>query len=222
MFVGHYAVALTAKRAAPRASLGALAAAASALYRLGPLLVLAGWEWYTIATAASPFLAFHFDHYPWSHSLLAAFVWATFAAALYQWGTRYAPGTLTVWLLVVSHWVLDALVHRPDMPITPRSPALVGLGIWSHPVATVAIELALLAVGVALYRGVTRPIRRSGTVGLWAFVAILLVSYAITIASPPAPGTNPAVIAAGGLAGGALLIAIAWWLDRGRAPTLPA
>src|SRR5687767_10461625 len=123
MFVGHFAVGLAAKRAAPGASLGVLVASATLLDLLWPVFVLAGWERFTILAAApSPFLAFRFDHYPWSHSLLAAMLWATFAAALFQWRRSYGAGALAVWLLVVSHWVLDAIVHRPDLPVTPNAP----------------------------------------------------------------------------------------------------
>ena len=218
MFVGHYAVGLAAKRAAPRTSLGVLVAAAILLDLLWPLFLLAGWERFTILPAESPFLAFRFDHYPWSHSLLAALAWATLAAALVQWRTRYGLGAMVVWLLVVSHWVLDAVVHRPDLPVTPNSPARVGLGVWSNPAVTVALEIALLAAGLALYTIATRPIRRVGQIGLWVLVAFLLLSYGMAATMPPDPAVSPAAVALVGLLGGAITIGLATWFDRRRMP----
>jgi membrane-bound metal-dependent hydrolase YbcI (DUF457 family) len=218
MFVGHYAVALAAKRAAPRTSLGALIAAAILLDLLWPVFVLMGWERFAIGNAESPFLAFRFDHYPWSHSLLAALVWATLVAALHQWRTRYGAGTVAIWGLVVSHWVLDAVVHRPDLPITPQSPVRVGLELWANPVMTVALEVTLLVGGLIAYQAVTRPRTRAGLIGLWVLVGVLLLSYAMVVVEPPDPSMSKRAVAIVGLVGGAITIALATWTDRHRTP----
>lgn len=218
MFVGHYAVALAAKRAAPRTSLGALIAAAILLDLLWPLFVLMGWERFAIGSAESPFLAFRFDHYPWSHSLLAALVWTTLVAALHQWRTRYGAGTVAIWGLVVSHWVLDAVVHRPDLPITPQSPVWVGLELWANPIMTVALEVTLLVGGLIAYQAVTRPRTRAGLIGLWVLVGVLLLSYAMVVVEPPDPAMSKGAVAIVGIVGGAITIVLASWADRHRTP----
>ena len=215
MFIGHFAVGLAGKRAAPRASLGVLVGAAILLDLLWPVFVLLGWERFAIIPSDSPFLGLRFDHYPWSHSLLAAFVWAFVAALLYFAWRRYATGAVTVWGLVVSHWVLDAVVHRPDMPLSPWAPVVVGLGVWSSPLATVAIELAMLTGGMALYLSTTRPRGRAGSIGLGVFLVLLLVTYAASATSPPDPSLSQRAVAVN-IAGGLLMVALAWWFDRRR------
>ncbi len=82
MFVGHFAVALGAKRAAPRIPLGLLVAAAIALDLIWPLLLLAGVETVRIDPGNTAFTPLAFDHYPWSHSLVMALVWGGLTAAI--------------------------------------------------------------------------------------------------------------------------------------------
>jgi len=117
MFLGHSGIALAAKRAAPRTSLGALTFAAQWLDELWPILLLAGVEQVRIVPgllAASPL---DFVHYPWSHSLLMAAVWAIVIGAIYRVARRDSRGALVVGALVLSHWLLDLPMHRPDLPL---------------------------------------------------------------------------------------------------------
>ena len=139
MFIGHYAVGFAAKRFAPQTSLGVLIASALSLDLLWPLFVLAGWEQVRIEPGNTAFTPLNFASYPISHSLVAALGWATLFAAVYYLLTRYRAGALVVWIGVVSHWVLDFITHRPDLPLYPGG-SLVGLGLWNSPVATVAVE----------------------------------------------------------------------------------
>src|ERR1700688_4235556 len=114
MFIGHYALSLAAKRVAPRTSLGTLVAASTLADLLWPLFLLLGWERVTITPAADPFLNLTFDSYPISHSLVALVGWGVAFPGLYGLRTRYRSGAVVICLLVVSHWVLDYVVHRPD------------------------------------------------------------------------------------------------------------
>lgn len=99
-----------------------LIAAAVLLDLLWPVFVLLGWEQVRIEPSNTTFTRLNFVSYPISHSLVAAIVWATLFAFLYYLFTRYREGTILIWLGIVSHWVLDFIVHRPDLPLYPGGP----------------------------------------------------------------------------------------------------
>ena len=130
MFLGHYAVAIAAKRAAPRASLGTLIAAAAFLDLVWPVLVLLGLERVVVEPGATAFTPLDFEHYPISHSLVMSVVWGAAFGAAYFVVRRDLRATIVLGVLVVSHWFLDAIVHRPDLPLTLGGDARVGLGLW--------------------------------------------------------------------------------------------
>lgn len=213
MFIGHFAVAFASKRFAPRTSLGALLAACSMLDLLWPIFILLGWEQVRIQPGITRFTPLDFVSYPISHSLVAALGWATLFALLYFALTRYVRGAIVIWVGVVSHWVLDWISHRPDMPLYPGSP-LFGLGLWNSPVATVIVEGLMFAIGVWIYLRVTRPRDRIGKWALLSFVIIVALFYAADIFSPPPPSVRVLGIAA--LVLSFVLILWAWWADRHR------
>lgn len=128
MFIGHFAVGFAAKRFAPRASLAVLLAAPLLPDLLWPPLLLLGWERVRIDPGNTKFTPLDLAYYPWSHSLLLCLVFATGFALLYDRITHYRRGTLAIWIGVVSHWILDWITHRPDMPPYPGGPRL-GLGL---------------------------------------------------------------------------------------------
>ncbi|HEX6643600.1 MAG TPA: hypothetical protein VF037_02925 [Gemmatimonadales bacterium] len=212
MFLGHFAAAFAAKRAAPRASLGVLFAAAQWSDLLWPVLLLAGVERVTVAPGDTPFTPLRFDSYPLSHSLLAVGAWALLAAGLYHAVKRDARGAGVVALLVVSHWMLDVITHRPDLPVTPWGGARAGLGLWASVPLTMLVEIAMFAAGVALYvRASARPGRKR--LGLLALVAFLLVVYLMNAFGPPPPDATAVAWVTLSMW---LLVAWAWAVDRGR------
>lgn len=216
MFIGHYAVGLAAKRFAPGSSLGALIAAPILLDLLWPLFLLLGWEHVSIVPNSNPFLRLRFDSYPISHGLVAVIGWATLFASTYFGLTRYLAGTIVIWIGVVSHWLMDYVVHQPDLPLAARS-RLFGLGLWNHRWLTIAIEVALFAVGIWTYQRQTRAKDKVGLYAFLGFVAVLLLAYAGAV-SLPAPSSVKK------LAGFTLLtwlaIPWAWWFDSHREPRL--
>ena len=219
MFVGHFAVAFGAKKVVRRTSLATLIAAAQLLDLIWPILVLLGIETVRIdAAAPNPFLKLRFVHYPWTHSLLMAIVWGIGFALAYRARTGYGRGAAVVGALVVSHWVLDWITHRPDLQLAPGLAPRVGLGLWTSAAATIAVEGLLFVAGLAAYARTTRPRDRAGTWGFWGFVAFLLVAYASTLAGGTPP--SPRVVAASALIGWALILWIAWF-DRHREPVGP-
>jgi hypothetical protein len=113
-------------------------------------------------------------------------VWATAFAVFYQVITRYRPGAIAIWIGVVSHWVLDWITHRPDMPLYPDGPKL-GLGLWNSIPGTMITEITMLAVGVGLYVATTRARDRIGRYAFGAYVGLLLLLYIGDRFSPPPP-----------------------------------
>jgi membrane-bound metal-dependent hydrolase YbcI (DUF457 family) len=215
VFIGHFGAAFAAKRAAPGASLGWLFAACQLPDLLWPLLVFAGTERFRIDPGNTALTPIAFDHYPWSHSLVMGVVWGAAIGAAYVLWRRDTGGGLIIFALVVSHWVLDWITHRPDMPIAPGSDVKVGLGLWNSIPATVAVELLIFAVGVTLYMRATRARDRIGSIGLWTLVVLLLVISIANIASPPPPSVTAVAVTALGMW---VFVGLAAWVDRHRVP----
>jgi membrane-bound metal-dependent hydrolase YbcI (DUF457 family) len=214
VFIGHFAVAFAAKRAAPAVSLGTLFVACELVDLLWPLMLLLGIETVRIAPGITAFTPLDFTHYPWTHSLAMCAVWALALAALYRAFRPDTRGAVVIALVVLSHWFLDALTHRPDLPLVPGGEMRVGAGLWNSIPATLAVELAMFAIGIAVYLRSSRARDRAGNVGLWALLAVLLVSYFGAAFGPPPPGVE--AIAWVGLAGGALTAGWGYWLERHR------
>ena len=213
MFVGHYAVGLAAKRFAPRTSLGILIAAPILLDLIWPILLLIGWEHVSIVESANPFLRLQFDSYPISHGLVAVIGWATLFASIYFGLARYLAGAIAVWLGVISHWLLDYVVHLPDLPLYAGGSRLLGLGLWNRRWITVAVELTLLAAGVAIYLFQTRAKDRFGSRGFWTFLFMLVALYGAVVSGPAPPSVNKLAL---GALSSLLFVPFAWWFDSHR------
>jgi len=213
LFVGHFAVAFAAKRAAPRASLGALVFAAQFLDLIWPPLVLLGAESFHVEPGITKLTPLAFDSYPISHSLLMAAVWSLLVGAVYLGRKRYCAGAAMLGLAVFSHWVLDWITHRPDLQLAPGSPVRAGLGLWNHPVAAIAIESAMFLGAVLSYGSQTRARDAAGRWGFLSFVALLALIYVGNVAGPPPP--NARVVAWMALA---IWLFVPWaaWFDRHR------
>ena len=217
MFVGHFGLGFAAKRAAPEVSLGTLVLACQLADILWPTFVLLGLETFEIRPGITAVTPLDFTHYPWSHSLVALVAWGTIFAVAYRVmrpATR-ATSLAVLALLVVSHWVLDFVVHRPDMPLTPFSNTRYGLGLWNSLPATLAVELPLFAAGVTLYATATVARDRIGAWAWWSLVAFLAIVYVMNLMGPPPPDVHAVAWVT---ESGWLLVLWAWWIDRHRAP----
>jgi hypothetical protein len=213
MFLGHFGVALAAKPLAPRASLGTLVFAALWIDLLWPVLLLIGLESVRIepgATATSPLV---FEHHPWSHSLLAVLLWAA-ALGFLRLATRDVASAIVISALVVSHWLLDAVVHVPDLPLMPGG-IHVGAGLWNHPVLAQLLEVTMFVIGVVVYVRATKALDR---VGSWALIAFVSFLGAIQVGN--AIGPPPPSIAAIEIVGFSQWLLVGWavWIDRHRRP----
>ena len=213
MFIGHYALGFAAKRLAPRTSLGTLFAAPTLADLLWPVFLLLGWEQARVVPGPNPFLNLWLDSIPVSHSLVALIAWGLLFGYLYRKRTGYARGALVVGLLVVSHWVLDVVTHRPDMPLYPGS-VTVGLGLWNSVAGTLLVEGAMFVAGVAIYAGVTRARDGIGRYGFWTLVVVLAGSYVSSLFAPPPQ--NMTALATFAIIFGWLFVLFGWWVDRHR------
>ncbi len=192
--------------------LAAAVAAAFALDLIWPILLLLGVESVRVSPGDTAFTALAFDSYPWSHSLLLVFGWSLLATMIGRrflgtWRTGAVLGAL-----VLSHWILDVVTHRPDLPIWPGGP-LAGLGLWNSVPGTIVVEATLLATGLSLYVAVTT---RRDEVGRWSLLGLVGLTSLIWVTQPwaPIPPSSAAV------AWGALVLWLlppwAVWIEEHR------
>ncbi len=213
MFIGHFGVALAAKKVAPRTSLGTLVMAAQFVDLLWPIFLLLGLERVIIAPGTTAVTPLDFLSYPLSHSLLADLGWASLFAGIYKIVKRDTRGAVCLWFVLISHWLLDALSHQPDHPLYPGSSTNVGLGLWNSRLWTILIESANFAIGARLYARATRPRDRIGSYAFRSFIALLYLIYLINIFGSPPPSEKAIAHAALGMW---LFVVWAYWLDRHR------
>jgi len=219
MFIGHFAVGFASKRVAPQASLGVLMAAPMALDLLWPIFLMFGRETVRIDPGNTAFTPLDFVSYPYSHSLLMAGGWGASFGGAYWTVTRYSMGAVVVGLGVLSHWILDAVTHRPDMPLVPGGETRVGLGLWNFVPATLAVEILMFAAAVWLYASATRARDRVGQYSFLLFVASAFASYLSNAFGPPPPSAEFLARFSFGLW---LFPLWAGWFDAHRAVTIRA
>lgn len=213
MFLGHFGIGFGAKAAAPRTSLGTLLLAAQFVDLLWPTLLLLGLEHVVIFPGNTRVTPLDFTDYPISHSLAAVALWGLGFGLVYSLVRRFPRGAWVCGLAVVSHWALDLLVHRPDLPLAPGLSVYAGLGLWNSLPVTLVLEIGIFALGVGLYLRTTTARDRVGSIGLWSLVLLLLVIYAGNVFGSPPP--NVTAIAWVGQAQW-LLIVWGYWIDRHR------
>jgi len=215
MFIGHYGPAIAINALRPAIPLWLLFIAVQLVDVAWALLVLLGVEKVRIVpgiTASNPFDLYYM---PYTHSLVAAIIWSVAVVVLVMFLPRVATRSAALWIgvAVFSHWVLDLLVHRPDLPLYDDT-MKIGLGLWNYPAVALAFEVALLFGGMIMYLRVTKPINAIGRVGLpiLGVVMVAIQSY-VFFGPPPA---SPAAAAATALVSYVAFAALAEWLARQR------
>jgi hypothetical protein len=219
MFVGHLGLGLALASRSPRYRLGALLGAVMLLDVLLGVFVLAGWERIIVPPdfAVRHFLEFEF---PWSHGLISALAWSLVVAA--AGGAGWLPlgrGAGAAWaagLAVASHWPCDALEHVRGLPLLGPGSPHIGFGLWSAMPRALAVEMALLVVGAALFLGARRDLPRSRiavlVVALTVFAALQIAAQSSATSAPAA-----ATMAMSWIGETVLLVALGLWVDRSRA-----
>jgi hypothetical protein len=213
MFVGHFAVGFAAKAVAPKTNVAWFVTASVLADLLFTLFLLVGIEHMRLSPGASAVNPMNFYDYPWSHSLAMDCAWGAVFGGIFWAATRDLRASIVIALAVVSHWVLDAASHIPDMPLVPSNAIKIGLGLWRSLPATLVVEGALWAAGLWLYARTTTPRDAIGRWSYWVFVVFLTALYAGNLFGPPPP--NVRIVAWVNLS---LIIALGWpaWFDAHR------
>ena len=218
MFVGHYGPSLAIKSTRHLIPLWALFIAVQLLDVGWSVLVFFGVEKVRIVpgiTASNPFDLYYM---PFTHSLVAALAWsiAGILLARFPLGVRDWAGSFWIGAAVFSHWVLDVVVHRRDMPLYDDT-AKIGFGIWNYPIIALSLEALLLFGGMIMYLRRTRPLSNVGKFGPPVFGILMLIVQAYIFFGPPP--VSPAAAAATALVSYVVFAAVAQWLDHKREVT---
>lgn len=213
MFIGHYGVAFGAKKSDNKPSLGTYFMACQFMDLLWPLFLLLGIERVEIVPSTNPFLSLNFVSYPYSHSLFASIIWSFVFGTVYFLKKKDSRSSIILGLVVFSHWILDFIVHVPDLQIFPWMSARVGLGLWNSVLFSVIVEGLIFGIGFFLYLNSTKSKNKSGTIVTWSLVIFLIIIYLLNLTSPPPPSVN--AIAYAGFAQW-LIVFWAYWADKNR------
>ena len=212
MFVGHLAVSLAAKAIEPKAPLSALVPTTFGLDLIWPIFVLLDVEIVAIVPGITAFTPLDFLFYPWSHSLIMAVMWGAVAAGFMYGPRRSLRVAFLVGAVVVSHWFLDFVTHRPDLPLWPEGPKL-GLGLWYSIPGTLIVEGGLFLSAIVIYTRAWKPL---DAIGKWAFRGVVGFTGLIWITQPWS--TTPPSSSAMATVALAMIIFPWWaaWIDRHR------
>lgn len=175
MFIGHYAPALVAAALPKAPKLGILFFAAQLVDIAFFIFVLGGVEAMRLQPKITVMNGLDLYHMPYTHSLLGSIIWGGAFAAIIWAVTRNSTSALIAGGVVVSHWFVDLLVHRPDLTLAGSPPNL-GMGLWNYPMIAVPLELLFAGGALAFYLSRTRHI--SGTAKHWPWtlgIVMLLV-----------------------------------------------
>lgn len=221
MLVGHFAIGLISKRVAPQVSLGTLTLASMLADLMGFVFLITGLEHWRMVPGGRGIESVELYDIALSHSLAMGALWAALFAALFVWRKRYAAGALILFVAVLSHWVLDFISHRPDMPLAPGITQVYGLGLWTSVPWTLVVEGGLWLAALIVYVRMTRSKNRAGVYVFWLVVALLTVSWIsnITASAPAAQSPVSASIVA--LVFFSLMVAWAFWMNRLRPVSSP-
>ena len=215
MFIGHFALSFAAKKAAPKVSLGTLFIATQFVDIVWPFLLLFNIEKVAIVPGFTQSNALEFLHFPYTHSLLAGLFWGAVTALAYWLIKRDKRGAIVIGLCVLSHWFLDLLVHTADLPLSPFGDSRFGFGLWNHVALSLTIETILFLGGLYIYAGFTKAKTKAGKWGLWAF-AVFLILFNISNTFGPPPPADITTLSLTLIALMAIIIALAYWIDKKR------
>jgi hypothetical protein len=216
MFIGHYGPAYAIKRWKPEILIFILFIAVQLVDVAWAIFVPLGIEKVRIVpgiTATNPFDLYYM---PYTHSLVAAVVWSVVGGLVYialRNRTKFTRSAVAVGAAVFSHWVLDLLVHRPDLPLYDDT-AKVGFGLWNFPSIALMLEVGLVFVGLVLYVTGSDARDRIGRFGPWVFLGFLVVAQSLVFFGKP-PET-PDELAITAFISYFLFAALAAWIDRHR------
>lgn len=217
MFIGHYAPAFVAATSPKSPRLGALFVAAQLVDIAFFSFLILGVEKMRMLPGATVMNGMDLYDMPWTHSLTGAIGWGL----LFALAIKLLRGSWTAGLIggavVVSHWLIDLLVHRPDLTLAGSPPKL-GLGLWNHPWIEIPLELAFAFGGLWFFVSRTRAIGTTGKWSPWVLAVGMAALQAVNWTTPQPSEAGPAPASTGwlGLFAYAVLAMLAWWVARTR------
>lgn len=213
MFIGHYGAGFAGKKIDNKPSLGTMFFAAQFLDLLWPVFILLGIENVKIVPGLMAANPLDFTYYPYTHSLFFTIIWGILFGAVYFLVRKNLKGSFLLGSLVLSHWILDLIVHRPDLPVLPWSDLKVGFSLWNSVPVSFVLEVLIFSLGAFFYLSSTKAKNKTGNFALWGLIIFLLVIFIANIFSSPPPSVEAIGIA--GLSQW-LIVAWAYWIDRNR------
>src|SRR5437870_12575444 len=187
MFVGHYGIAFAVKTERNRIPLWVLFVAVQLLDFLWAPFVLLGIEKVRMVPGVTATNSLDLYYMPYTHSLVCALIWSGAAFFIYKLvrGAKTSnTAALIVAFAVLSHWVLDLIVHRPDLAIYDDV-LKVGFGLWNHRGLEFALEIALLIGGGLIYLKRNGAVARKAGVIIFGLVLILIQTWNTFGGRPP-------------------------------------
>jgi hypothetical protein len=217
MFIGHYAPAFVAATSRKSPRLGALFVAAQLVDIAFFSFLILGIEHLRMVPGATVMNPMDLYWMPWTHSLAGAIGWGLGFVIVYRLISRSWIAGAIGGAVVVSHWLIDLLVHRPDLTLAGAAPKL-GLGLWNHPWIEIPLELAFAFGGLWFFVSRTRA---TGASGNWSPIVLAIgmaVLQAVNWTMPQPAVTSPAPPSTGrlGILAYAILALLGWWVARTR------
>ena len=213
MFIGHFGAGFAGKKFDKSPSLGTYFMAAQFVDLLWPLFLLLGIERVKIESGNTAVTPLDFVYYPFSHSLIGVIFWALLFGLVYFLFKKNIKVAFVLGLIVISHWFLDLIVHRPDLPIIFGVDLKVGFGLWNSLIGTVIVEGLIFIGGFFIYLKSTKAKNKTGKYALWGLVIFLVAIYISNLFGPP-PDSTGAI----GIVGNAQWLIVLWgyWIDKNR------
>ena len=190
MFIGHFALGFASGRTRNLISLGTTFLAVQFLDLLWPFFLIFGWEVVEIDPGNTAYTPLDFISYPISHSLLTAIIWGILFGLIYYVIKKNKNVSILMGFLVVSHWVLDFITHRPDLPLTPWGDTKVGLGLWNSVPGTVAVEGLLFVVCIIIFLKYNKPEGLKSWLVISGLILFLVIINVGNVVGPPPPSTE--------------------------------
>ncbi|VAV95610.1 hypothetical protein MNBD_ALPHA01-965 [hydrothermal vent metagenome] len=216
MFIGHYAAGFALKSVEKKASLGMLFIAVQLVDYLFFVFAPLGIEKFRLVENFTAINHFDLYFYPYTHGLLASFLWAALIYGLWRKAVGNVRLALVMALAVLSHWFTDLIVHVPDLPLLLDDSPKVGFGLWNNFMATVVVEVLLLVGALVLYLRSTTATGVMGKYAMTIFVALMVGLYIMVVNMPFDPNATVMEASVMGLVVFTLFTAVAFWLDRYR------
>ena len=185
MFIGHFGLGLAAKGTNKRPLLGTYFLAVQFLDLLWSMFLIRDIEKVQIEPGNTVFTPLNFVYYPYSHSLVGAVFWSLLFAAVYYFFQKDKRSALLLGALVFSHWALDFVTHRPDLPLSPWTTEKFGLGLWNYRIVTIIIESIIFLTGIFVFLRNNAFKNMAGHVAFWSFIIFMFAVYFMNAYGPP-------------------------------------